>query len=427
MARSVLSLVALVTCAQPGQAVPVAWLYDVDVAVDGRTAAARMAVSGAALAEVLSRVTGLAHVPRNARVREALADPEAFYNRFVFLNDSELRIQFVPAAILKLVDEARLPVWSANRPQVIVWLAVESDGVRQIVDGNHVLAAPLARRARQRGLIVKLPLMDLEDRLQVQPSIIRGRLFSTIERASRRYGADVILIGRLQERACPGDPPPDAELAVEQDPDPGGHEGQEPAFSDVAFPAPDAPEVPGPAAVAGPNSAPDPDSLPDADPMPDAPALFETPPAVELAPEAIMATCGPGVPSRYVGSVEAWMDGEEFATDFALRDLLDAGRVITDFFANELAGRLAVLARETNRIAVTIGGIKSPIGYGQLLDYLDGLEFITGVDVAAVQDDRLQVVLHTRAAFEQMVELLHNDGRIRRDPTHEASLTWQGP
>ena len=59
-------------------------------------------------AEVLSRVSGLAHVPRNAEVRAALSEPEAYYNRFVYLEDGALRIQFVPSAILALVDAARL-------------------------------------------------------------------------------------------------------------------------------------------------------------------------------------------------------------------------------------------------------------------------------------------------------------------------------
>ena len=121
------------------------------------------------------------------------------------------------------------------------------------------------------------------------------------------------------------------------------------------------------------------------------------------------------------------MDGEEFVAHFSARDVHDAGRLATDFIADELAVRFAVLARERNRFALTIGGVQSPIGYGQLLGYLDGLEFVTAVDVAAVQGDRLEILLHTRAGFDQLVELFQNDGRIRPDPTDATVLTWHGP
>lgn len=353
--RVVLFLVGLLVCVRPVFAVPVPWLYDVDVAVDGRTADARMAVSGAALAVVLSRVSGLAHVPRNAAVRTALAGSESYYDRFVFLNDRELRIHFVPVAVLNLMDEAKLPVWSANRPPVMAWLVVESGGVRRIVDGGHALGATLVERARQRGLILKLPLMDLEDRLRVRPSVIWGRLFSPLSEASARYQADVILVGRLREQAC----------------------------------------------------------IPE--------------PLDDLGVDGASALCGPMGGSIYAGSVEAWMDGEEFTTDFTATDSQDAGRMIADFIADELASRFAVLARAPNRIALTIGGITTPIGYGRLLGYLDALEFVTAVDVAAVRDDRLEITLHTRAGFDQLVELFQKDGRILPDPADGAVLTWQGP
>ena len=435
MASGILSLAGLVTYVQPGfaAAAVVPRLYDVDVPVDGRNAGARTAVSSAALAQVLSRVSGLAHVPRNARVREALAHPEAYYNRFVFLNDDELRIQFVPAAILTLVDEARLPVWSSNRPQVMAWLVVESGGEGEIVDGNHPLAETIIARARQRGLVVKLPIMDLEDRMQVQPSVIRGRLFATLERASRRYEADVIVVGQMQQQPCPADPAPAVEFAGEVSAEAGSGEAGGLTPPADRLPLLDAPlaqlvlgalESDREPEVAGEREL---DPARQLHPESEAVAHPDTSAVREMLQTADLDICGPGVTSQYLGSVEGWMDGEEFAAHFSARDVHDAGRLATDFVADELAVRFAVLARERNRLALTIGGVKSPIGYGQLLGYLDGLEFVTAVDVAAVQGDRLEILLHTRAGFDQLVELFQNDGRIRPDPTDATVLTWHGP
>ena len=371
----ILALAGALAATAPALAAPVPWLYDVDVAVEGRTAAARLAVSGTALAEVLSRASGLAHVPRNARVREALGRPEAFYSRFVFLENDELRIHFTPAAILGLLDEARLPVWSANRPQTMAWLVVEDGGNRRVVDGEHPLAQALSARARQRGLVLKLPLMDLEDRMRVQPAVVRGRLFSSLEEASKRYGADVILAGQVQERAC-----------------------------GIASRTDMAPETP-------------------SDAGPETPADAE--PANSVA--EIPWPCGPAGGFYFSAALQAWMGGEEFAAEYAASGIAEAGTMAADFIADELAGRFAVLARQPNRVSLTILGIDSPVGYGRLLGYLDGLEFVSSVDVAAVEAGRLEITLHTRAGLEQLVELFGRDGRIRPDPANEAVLIWRGP
>ena len=137
--------------------------------------------------------------------------------------------------------------------------------------------------------------------------------------------------------------------------------------------------------------------------------------------------CGTAGGVFYSGSLQAWMDGEEFATEFAVSDIAQAGLKTADFLADELAGRFAVLARQPNRVSFTVTGIDSPIGYGRLLGYLDDLEFVSSVDVAAVEAGGLRITVHTRAGLGQLVELFESDGRIRPDPANETVLIWQGP
>ncbi len=429
----VLGLAGFFASSMPAMGAPVPWLYDVDVAVEGRTTAAMEAVSGDALLGVLSRVSGLSHVPRNDRVREALGRPEAYFNRFVFLDDGVLRIHFTPGAILNLLDEARLPVWSANRPRAMAWLVVEAGSVRQIVDGEHPLAASFARRARQRGLVVKLPLMDLEDRMLVRPAIVLGRLYASLDEASKRYGAEVVLAGNVSEKPC------EIEWPAETNSDIAVH----PASAD------DDTRIASSATATGPGRQANIDSRwPPADER----ALDATsaPPdeseqallglssdASPSAPESIGdgasssrdlgRVCGPGAGVFYSVSLYAWMEGEEFATEFAATDIETAGWMTVDFIADELAARFAVLAREPTALSLVVRGIDTPVGYGRLLRYLDDLEFINAVDVAGVQTNRLELTLHTRAGLEQLVELLERDGRLRSDPADPAALIWRGP
>ena len=455
----VLGLTGLLAPAAPAMAEPVPWLYDVDVAVQGRDAAARTAVSGEALLVVLSRVSGLAHVPRNARVREALGSPEAYYDRFVFLDDDSLRIHFTPSAVLRLVDEARLPVWSANRPQAMAWLVVERGGDRRIVDGEHPLAATLARRARQRGLVVKLPLMDLEDRMRIQPAVVRGRLFSPLEEASRRYGADLIVAGQVWEQPCVQESPesaePEEKTALESagafdEHHPQGADRAEEPSRKVATPGNQSRDRCDEQLV--PTSGEFPHGVPEdrvecplgvrESTVVDESLQESTEPYLAPGEDSVVdlelaslwaplaessGACGTAGGFFHSGSLQAWMGGEEFATGFAVADLEQAAYRAVDFIADELTARYAVLAREPHAISLVVRGIDTPVGYGRLLGYLDDLEFIGSVDVAAVEAGRLEVTLHTRAGLEQLLELFENDGRMRPDPANASVLIWQGP
>jgi hypothetical protein len=59
----------------------------------------------------------------------------------------------------------------------------------------------MRERAVERGVTLRLPLMDLEDRIRIDPAVVWGRFSSTIHEASARYGTEGIIVGRLRKRA----------------------------------------------------------------------------------------------------------------------------------------------------------------------------------------------------------------------------------
>lgn len=192
------------------QAVEVPWLYDVDVPVADQSTEARLDAAGRALAEMLTRLTGLVSVPRNEAVSRALAAPDLYYNQFSFEQGPEgeglqLRLQFTPRAILDLVRDAGLPIWRSKRPAVVAWVVLDDDGERRILgaDSDHPAVVALREQARRRGVPLRLPLLDLTDQLAVEPAAVWGRLSRTLLPASERYGADIVLAGRMQ--TLPGD------------------------------------------------------------------------------------------------------------------------------------------------------------------------------------------------------------------------------
>lgn len=201
---------ALLTIAGPARAAKVPWLYDVEVPVADQSASARARGTSDALLKLLTRITGLVHVPKTNQVASALENPNRYFSSFNFARDPEgrlrLNVSFVPRAVLGLLDRADLPVWGANRPAIMLWIAVDErrlGGERRVLgaDDEDPLVAAIAARALDRGLEVRLPTMDLEDQTAVDAAAVWGRMSAVLEPASVRYDAELLVTGRVERVA----------------------------------------------------------------------------------------------------------------------------------------------------------------------------------------------------------------------------------
>lgn len=184
-----------------GAVVP--WLYDVEAPVASQGAADRRSASRTALREMLVRLTGLRSVPMSGAVQTALRDPGPYYVQYRFLpGDAEsglrLGVSFSPKAVRDLVSRAALPIWSANRPVGLAWLAVAVEGTPTVLsrESDHPLAQGLRMRARQRGIEIRLPVLDEEDAARISVADVWYRFPYAIEQATARYEPDVVLLGR---------------------------------------------------------------------------------------------------------------------------------------------------------------------------------------------------------------------------------------
>lgn len=153
-----------------------------------------------AMRAMLVRLTGLRRPEESPGVREALADPERFVQQYLFESGDGrgLTVKFDPGAVDRLVEQLGLGRWSRVRPRVIVWLVVEGEGGRKsFVDSASPAAAAIEGPARERGIPFILPLFDVEDRMTLPVSTLWGGFHEPIRRASRRYAADAVLVGRV--------------------------------------------------------------------------------------------------------------------------------------------------------------------------------------------------------------------------------------
>lgn len=212
IARNLL-LVASVLLPVAVHAVPVANLYVADVYVTSESESQRLSGARAGLLQVLIRVSGTQSVTENEQIRQALQNPSRYFYQFSYqstdrefqvgdqvLQGRILRINFEPNAIAALLRDSGFSVWGSNRPSVLLWIAMSDQEGRRLVteDAGNEVSAALADLARERGLPMLYPLMDLEDASALSVAEIWGAFLDRVDGASARYNPDSILSGRIQ-------------------------------------------------------------------------------------------------------------------------------------------------------------------------------------------------------------------------------------
>ncbi len=179
-------------------------LYSARVPIENQSSSALASASQDALAEVLVKVSGSEEALRHPDVVAALPKARSHVQQYAFSRDESgdgalfARFEFESSYVKRLLTQARLPLWTANRPRVIVWMAVDVQGQRQFVSLAETpeLAAQLVGEFERRGLPVQLPLFDLSDATAIAVDDVWEQRGPVIQSASARYDAENILVGR---------------------------------------------------------------------------------------------------------------------------------------------------------------------------------------------------------------------------------------
>ncbi len=190
-------------------------LFEARVPVADRSVAAREAAQREALAQVLTRLTGERGPAQVEASAALLADPGRYMQQYSYETDTRmdagrdaggdargllLRVVFDSAALEAAARRAGLPLWGAERPPVLIWLALDDGDRRYLLGGGagESVEDTLQAAARRRGLTLIVPLLDLEDQAQVRYSDVRGGFLERVYAASARYQAPVVLVARVQ-------------------------------------------------------------------------------------------------------------------------------------------------------------------------------------------------------------------------------------
>lgn len=211
----------LVIVPTTGMAAEVSGLYEAEAQVFSQKRSERATAMGAALAEVLVKVSGQRDAALIQGVAQATRRPAKFLQQYRYraLSKEEreqalleaaendvaaadpqiVHFRFDIAAVNKVLGDNNLPVWGSTRPNTLAWLAVQDEEDRYLVSSDlmHPVRELLQQEARRRGLAMLLPLMDLEDQRNLSFADVWAGFRDPIMRASARYHTESVLVGRM--------------------------------------------------------------------------------------------------------------------------------------------------------------------------------------------------------------------------------------
>ncbi|MGE3318705.1 MAG: DUF2066 domain-containing protein [Candidatus Berkiella sp.] len=174
-------------------------LYETTLTCQSQGEAERQALFKQGLIQVLEKISGETGFEKDEKVKQALNHITDYVEQYAY-QGNELNVRFSTDLINRLMTQSgHTAAWGQRRPNVVLWLAVEENQQRRLVgsETDPALQAQVEKWAASNGLPLVLPLMDLEDVASVTVTDVWGQFPTTIQQASKRYDAQVILVAKL--------------------------------------------------------------------------------------------------------------------------------------------------------------------------------------------------------------------------------------
>lgn len=198
---AIMSLLAL-----PVSAVTVPGLYSVEVPVETSQPEDLAKGYSEGLSRVFVRVSGSQDVLQKEGVQALLDDAESLLQSYQFLRSEEegnrLQMAFGAVGVNRALASVDAPVWGANRPLTLAWIAVESGGSRDLLHRqddpgtSSIWLDAFTRAAEDRGLPLALPPESFAGNRELM-SDIWGQFTGNVRAASENLNHDLISLVRV--------------------------------------------------------------------------------------------------------------------------------------------------------------------------------------------------------------------------------------
>ncbi len=183
--------------------------FTVEVPVASRSDADRAIAVEEGLWRILARMTGVHDGLEAHPAGRLLDDADRFLEGFRYIRAEQgqaVELRFDGDVLRQRLGEERIPIWDAHRAPVLVWVAMDVDGRRELLGLGHgsELYRVFTGTARERAIPLLFPMLDLEDRRQVGFVQLWGGFDWTVREASRRYGSGPVLAVAVRQSAQTG-------------------------------------------------------------------------------------------------------------------------------------------------------------------------------------------------------------------------------
>jgi hypothetical protein len=182
---------------------PLTDLYEAQVTLKNRSEVVRRDGFKQALTHVLIKLSGDRKRPLQAAIQNELKQVDSLVTEYKYLTapsavQQVLSVPFDEGAVNDLLARLQLPLWNKNRPTLLGWVMLDlKDQQTVITEDQSTEADLLEEQAKQRGLPLLFPLMDLEDLTTLTATEVINGSKEPVKKIAKRYGVKHVLVGWL--------------------------------------------------------------------------------------------------------------------------------------------------------------------------------------------------------------------------------------
>lgn len=143
-----------------------------------------------AMVVMLQRLAGSEVDLKREPIARALQSPQDFMSRIGSSEAGQLRIQFDPDALTRVLKQSGQPLLGPNRPGIVLWGIEAGELGDRTLNAGASRSLLLKQAAQHRGVALSFPLGDLQDMALVSEQVIRQASAEKLLEASARYPAE---------------------------------------------------------------------------------------------------------------------------------------------------------------------------------------------------------------------------------------------
>lgn len=186
-------------------AIKVTNLYQTNIPVSSQSQDERDQYVEQALIDVLMKVSGSQKVSEFSSTLKRTAKNLLQEYRYISTSDPHtpylLQMTFDSKGVNRLLKAKGMPIWSQNRPLILVWLAYQAPNQAfEVIGEDSLINIPglLKQNGDRRGLSFIFPMMDMAEMTTVLPESIINLSLPSLEPASKRYHSEALLVGQVR-------------------------------------------------------------------------------------------------------------------------------------------------------------------------------------------------------------------------------------